>query len=145
MPSFTSVNAKMQNVGAVPCMKYEPRSSKGADDLENPVDMLMKIKCRKAREIAHYYYDPHNYQQRLSCMKVIQQMLAGRDELLGSNAIMVAIQKAAVAEAVASQLVGQTVNYAVLTGRSVEAFDIVNNEVAIKLTEAIKDMMQDDE
>lgn len=145
MPSFTSVNAKMQKVGAVPCMKYEPRSSKGVDDLENPVDMLMKVKCRKAREIAHYYYDPHNYQQRLSCMRVIQSMLDDKVDLLGSNSMMIAINKVAVAEAVASKLVGQAVNYAILTGLSVEAFGIVNNEVAIKLTEAINDMMQDDE
>lgn len=144
MPNFASVVRKMQGVGRVSTMKFEGRSSKGVDDLENPIDMLMKVECRKGRELAHYYFDPSNYVQRLAAMRVIQNVITPKDkaEMECKTDICIALQIAAIAEVVASKMVGQAHNAAIVTENKL--LSAVESRVNAMLTEALSDMMRDE-
>lgn len=144
MPSFASVVRKMQGVGRVSTMKFESRSSKGVDDLENPIDMLLKVECRKARELAHYYFDPSNYVQRLAAMRVIQNMITVDDKAAMDckTDICIALQVVAIAEVVASKLVGQAHNAAIVTEHKL--LSDVEMRVNAMLTKALSDMMRDE-
>ena len=79
-------------------------------------------------ELKDYIANPADYKKRLAAMRVIQALVKA-DDYLGDNYMTYVIQKAAIAEAVASNIAGQGVNMAVITERSMPVFNRVLGEV----------------
>lgn len=79
-------------------------------------------------ELKDYIANPADYKKRLAAMRAIQALVREDDDL--SDASMgYAIQKAAIAEAVASSIADQGVNMAVITERAMPVFNRVLSEV----------------
>lgn len=79
-------------------------------------------------EFADYIANPADYKKRLAVMRVIQALVREEDDLSDTSMGYV-IQKAAIAEAVASSIAGQGVNMAVITERAMPVFNRVLSEV----------------